>query len=361
MRVDEAVERCYDMGGTDVHTVIDQTLHIRIQGTLHKQDEIITQAEFDEFCQENGVTLYPDRATDVSLVLAGVTCRLNIYWERGRRGIAIRLLSNKIPELDDQHLPDQFRHFLGEKNGMILVTGTVGSGKTTALTALLNEINKTRKCVILTVEDPIEYKHPNKEALFIQREVGSDVPSYHAAIMDALRQDINVVLVGEMREMDTIEAALTLAETGHLVLGTVHTKTLPEAIERMAGAWPTEARDLIVGRIASVFKGGLHMRLLKTIDGGRVAFPHVMVVDNKIRNAIEQRKYSTVEDLMVADPHCYSDVESATDLIKGGRVKPMDVLGFLSKDNQEYVCQRCNLDYDELVAQHEEELRNLGK
>lgn len=342
MTIEEAISRCRDMGGTDVHIIVNYSVHIRVMGDLKLQPDYMDEEEFREFIEKYDVPLYEGKATDASMVVSGITCRFNIYWERGKRGMAIRLLSAEIPELENLKLPAQVNKFLSVKNGMVLVTGTVGSGKTTTIAAMINEFNKVREGVILTVEDPIEFRHESNKCLVIQREVGKDVASYNAAIIDALRQDINIVLVGELREKDTIDAALTLAETGHLVFGTVHTKSLPEAIERMAGTYPPEVRDSVVGRMANVFRGGVHMRLVKKADGKRIAFPHVMYVDNKIRNAIEARKYSTVNDLMVSDPNCYSDIEAACDIYKKGT--PMDAIEpFLSPDDAQVVYDRLGL------------------
>jgi len=207
--------------------------------------------------------------------------RVNIFSQRGNFSIVLRKLETKIPTLDDLKLPDAFKKMTGEKNGLILVCGATGSGKTTSLAALLNEVNSTRSIHIVTLEDPVEYVHPNRKATFNQRELGLDFDAFASGLRAALRQAPKIILVGEMRDRETVELGLKASETGHLVLSTLHTVTAGQAINRVVGMFEQEEEKQVRQRLADTIRWVVAQRLLPKVGGGRVAVHDILA--NTIR------------------------------------------------------------------------------
>jgi twitching motility protein PilT len=208
--------------------------------------------------------------------------RVNIFSQRGNISVVLRKLETKIPTIDELKLPDAFRKMTAEKNGLILVTGATGSGKTTSLAALLNEFNGTRSIHIVTLEDPVEYVHPNRKATFNQRELGLDYDSFANGLRAALRQAPKIILVGEMRDRETAELALKASETGHLVLSTLHTVTAGQAINRIVGMFDQEEERQIRQRLADTVRWVVGQRLLPKVGGGRLAVHDIL--GNTIRS-----------------------------------------------------------------------------
>ena len=215
--------------------------------------------------------------------------RLSIYRQRGAYSIAVRVLSGSIPSLEDLHLPNSLATVSREKRGLVLVTGTTGSGKSTALASMINLINRERACHILTVEDPIEYVLEDQKAIVSQREVGFDTQTFAAAVRGALRQDPDVILIGEMRDIETIEAALIAAETGHLVFSTLHTLDAAETINRVVVAFPPYHQDQVRRQLAGILKAVVSLRLVPRKDGkGRVPACEVLVVNEHVREILSE-------------------------------------------------------------------------
>jgi twitching motility protein PilT len=208
--------------------------------------------------------------------------RVNIFSQRGNFSCVLRKLETRIPTIEELKLPDAFGKMTGEKNGLILVTGATGSGKTTSLAALLNEINATRSIHIVTLEDPVEYVHPNRKATFNQRELGGDYDSFANGLRAALRQAPKIILVGEMRDRETAELAIKASETGHLVLSTLHTVTAGQAINRIVGMFDQEEERQIRQRLADTVRWVVGQRLLPKIGGGRLAVHDIL--GNTIRS-----------------------------------------------------------------------------
>jgi twitching motility protein PilT len=220
---------------------------------------------------------------DSSYWLAGkARFRVNIFSQRGNISCVLRKLETKIPTIDELKLPEAFTKMPGEKNGLILVTGATGSGKTTSLAALLNEINATRSIHIVTLEDPVEYVHPNRKATFNQRELGTDYDTFANGLRAALRQAPKIILVGEMRDRETAELALKASETGHLVLSTLHTVTAGQAINRIVGMFDQEEERQIRQRLADTIRWVVGQRLVPRVGGGRLAVHDIL--GNTIRS-----------------------------------------------------------------------------
>jgi twitching motility protein PilT len=217
--------------------------------------------------------------------------RVNAYMQRGAIGAAFRLIPAEIVSIDDLGLPASVHEFTKKPRGIVLVTGPTGSGKSTSLAAMIDEINATREEHIMTVEDPIEFLHSHKKCIVNQREVGSDAQSFGLALKAALRQDPDVILVGEMRDLETISTALTAAETGHLVFATLHTQSAPQTVDRVIDVFPAHQQDQVRVQLSVALMGIMTQQLLPTMDGsGRVVACEVLVPTPAVRNLIREGK-----------------------------------------------------------------------
>ncbi len=224
--------------------------------------------------------------------------RVNAYRQKGVLGIAMRIIPNRIKTLDELSLPPILKKFTEKKQGLVLVVGPTGHGKSTALASMVNEINKTRNEHILTIEDPIEFVFTPDQSIISQREILLDTPAFADALKAALREDINVVLVGEMRDLESVSAALTIAETGHLVFGTLHTNDAAQSIDRMVDVFPSSQQPQIRSQLASVLVGVVSLRLLPKIGGGRVPSYEIMVSNHAIRNVIRDNKVYEIPNII---------------------------------------------------------------
>ncbi|MCX7816135.1 MAG: PilT/PilU family type 4a pilus ATPase [Syntrophales bacterium] len=232
-------------------------------------------------------TLLREGSCDTSYELPGkARFRVNIFSQRGNYSIVLRKLPTKIPTCAELNLPEAFYRMAEEKNGIILVTGATGSGKSTSLAAILNEINEKKAVHIITLEDPVEFSHPHKKATFNQRELGKDFDTFANGLRAALRQSPKVILVGEMRDRETVEIGLSAAETGHLVLSTLHTVDAGQTINRILGMFPPEEEKQIRVRLADTIRWVVCQRLLPKVGGGRVAAFEIMGMNIRVKDTI---------------------------------------------------------------------------
>jgi twitching motility protein PilT len=232
-------------------------------------------------------TLLAEGSCDLSYELPGkARFRVNIFSQRNNYSTVLRKLETKIPTVDEMGLPEPFYGVAKEKNGIILVTGATGSGKSTSLAAVLNEINEDKSVHVVTLEDPVEFQHPHKRATFNQREMGSDFDTFASGLRAALRQAPKVILVGEMRDRETVEIGLSAAETGHLVMSTLHTVDAGQTINRILGMFNTEEENQIRIRLADTVRWIICQRLLPKEGGGRVAAFEIMGVNLRVKDAI---------------------------------------------------------------------------
>ncbi|MBK7207464.1 MAG: type IV pilus twitching motility protein PilT [Elusimicrobia bacterium] len=228
-------------------------------------------------------------------VSGGPRFRVNIYTQRGLVNLALRAIPSQIPTIRSLGLPSSVEKMADNRRGLILVSGTTGSGKSTTLAAIVDQINVTRKAHILTIEDPIEFVHKNKKSIVNQRELGLDTSNYADALRSAMREDPNVILVGEMRDLETVSAAITAAQTGHLVLSTIHTTNTIQIISRILDLYPPHQQAQVRLQLAETLKGAIAQRLLPLADGsGRVAAQEIMVVTPHIQKAIEENSLMDV-------------------------------------------------------------------
>ncbi len=234
-------------------------------------------------------TLLSEGSCDLSYELLGrVHFRVNVFSQMSNYSIVLRKLESKIPTLQKLNLPKAFEKMALEKNGIILITGATGSGKTTSLAAILNEINKTKSVHVVTLEDPVEYQHPQKKSTFNQREMGNDFETFAGGLRAALRQAPKVILVGEMRDRETLEIGLSAAETGHMVLSTLHTVDAGQTINRILGMFKTEEENQIRIRLADTVRWIACQRLLPKVGGGRVAAFEIMGTNLRVKDTILQ-------------------------------------------------------------------------
>ena len=226
--------------------------------------------------------------------------RVNAFVQQQCVGMVIRTIAAEIPNFEKLGLPEVLKQVIMTKRGLVLVVGPTGSGKSTTLAAMIDRINATRSCHILTIEDPVEYLHHHQLAMVNQREVGTDVASFPEGLHAALREDPDVILLGEMRDLESIAIALTLAETGHLVFATLHTNDAAQALDRVIDVFPSDRRDQIQVQLASTLQGVISQRLLPAVGGGRVAAYEMLVATEAVRNLVREGKSRQLRNVMIA-------------------------------------------------------------
>ena len=296
MTVEELIAQARRDKASDVHLVRGLTPRYRVDGELREMcPEVLTKERCEEIARELlGEEIFEQALkigeADLAHTIAGNRCRLNLFLQQGAWSAAIRLLNDHIPNMSELGLPKVAAELPGYSQGLILITGETGSGKSTTLAAVLNEINKNEYKHILTLEDPIEYVYTPIKCVINQREMGRDTQSFAAGLRAALREDPDVILVGEMRDLETIETALTAAETGHLVFGTVHTNSAADSIDRIVDVFPAERQQQIRLQLSMSLKAVFSQQLLPKVGGGRVLAAEVMKVDGAIRNLIREGK-----------------------------------------------------------------------
>lgn len=296
INISNYIDKAHEMRGSDIHIVCGLPMRTRVDGKLvNMYDEVLTHEDCEAIGELLAGERYPEMEKKGELDLAGtfngVRCRINVFRQSKHTSAVIRLLSDSIPELEGLGLPPAVYQFAEWQRGIIIVTGETGSGKSTTLASLLDRINHTRQEHIITLEDPIEYVYKPDLCTINQREIGTDTDSYETGLKAILREDPDVILIGEMRSLDTIETALTAAETGHLVFATLHTNSAPDAIDRIVAVFPGEKQQQIRLQLSMTLKAVLSQQLLVRKEGkGRVAACELMIVNSAIKNLIREGK-----------------------------------------------------------------------
>ena len=293
--VQDFVSKALSDRASDIHLVCGLTPRYRVDGSIREMGGApLTAEQCAAIARELAGADFPQAEevgeADLAKTISGVRCRLNLFRQQGNWSAAIRLLNSHIPNLSELGLPKVAAEFPKFSQGLVLITGETGSGKSTTLAAILNQINTTQSKHILTLEDPIEYVYTPDKCVINQREIGRDTRSFAAGLRAALREDPDVILVGEMRDLETIETALTAAETGHLVFGTVHTNSAADSIDRIVDVFPAQRQQQIRLQLSMSLKAVLSQQLLPKVGGGRVLACEVMKTDGAIRNLIREGK-----------------------------------------------------------------------
>jgi twitching motility protein PilT len=296
----------WDRGASDLHLTAGYPPVLRIDGDLvpiegeqRLMPPDVARMIRSMFTEDHWAVYLEKKQLDFSFSYQGLgRFRGNAYQQRGAAALALRGIPYGIKTLDDLKAPAGIHTLLKQPYGLVLCVGPTGSGKSTTLAAMIDEINETRACHILTIEDPIEYLHRHKKSLVNQREVGEDTPTFADGLKAALREDPDVILVGEMRDLESIAIALSLAETGHLVFATLHTNDASQALDRIIDVFPAERRDQIQVQLAGSLQGVVSQRLLHSTAGGRVAAFEVLMANDAIRNLVREGKTRQIRNVI---------------------------------------------------------------
>ena len=298
MDLNEILTIAFKAKGSDIHIKTGLPPIVRIDGRLHPIPN--AQRLSPDFVADTAQAMMNDRQrrmfeenfeVDLAYAVPGLgRFRVSVYRQRGTVAMVFRSIAFIIPTLEGLNLPPIMKKVCQEERGLILVTGTTGSGKSSTLAAMIDSINSQRTCNIITIEDPVEFLHRDNKSIISQREVGTDTPTFSAALKGALRQDPDVILVGEMRDYETIETAMTAAETGHLVMSTLHTMDAAETINRIIGVFPPYHQRQVRIQLASIIKAVISQRLVPKSDGkGRVPAVEVMLASARVRECIDDK------------------------------------------------------------------------
>jgi twitching motility protein PilT len=297
-RIEILLEEVVKKKASDLHIQVGLPPMLRVDGSLAPVsgtdvlgEEAVEALIFAVLDEDQKQILLKDKEFDFSFAFGDLgRFRVNAYHERGNLAAALRLIPNEILSVEQLGLPPVVAKFSDYPRGLVLITGPTGSGKSTSLAALVNKINMERAAHIVTIEDPIEYTHKSKRSVIVQREVHYDTYSFSAALRSSLRQDPDVVLIGEMRDLETIAAAITIAETGHLVFATLHTNSAAQSIDRMIDVFPPHQQPQIRAQLSNILQAICSQRLIPAIGGGRVASAEVLIATPAVRNIIREGK-----------------------------------------------------------------------
>ncbi|MDR1789204.1 MAG: type IV pilus twitching motility protein PilT [Opitutaceae bacterium] len=295
--INDLLDIVVEQNASDLHLNVGQPPTLRISGDMLPVDGPALSPDDTERLMKaitpprHSEALARDCGADFGFTyLDKARFRVSVFKTKQHIGVVLRQIPNKLLSLREIGLPDKVRELLERPRGLILVTGPTGSGKTTTLASMVNYINETRSGHIITIEDPIEYYHPHKQCIVTQREIGVDVPSFSEATRRALRQDPDILLVGEMRDLETMEAAITAAETGHLVFGTLHTNSAAKTVDRIVDAFPANLKEMIRTQLSSTLVASISQTLCKRVGGGRVAAFEIMVNTSAVSALIRDNK-----------------------------------------------------------------------
>ncbi len=306
VRIESLLEECVRTKASDIHLQVGLPPILRIDGALRPipgyqslDEATVERLVFSTLEEEQKEILLKDKEFDYSFSFGDLgRFRVNAFHERGNLAGAFRLIPNEIRSIQDLGMPNVITTFADFPRGLVLVTGPTGSGKSTTLAGLVDKINRERSTHIITIEDPIEYIHHSIRSVVVQREVHYDTYSFSAALRSALREDPDVVLIGEMRDLETIQAAITIAETGHLVFATLHTNSASQSIDRMIDVFPPHQQPQIRSQLSNILMAICAQRLVPAIGGGRVVAAEVMVANPAVRSVIREGKTHQLDTII---------------------------------------------------------------
>lgn len=316
--------------GSDLHLSVGDYPIMRIDGVLYRlsKEEVITQEDMvalsSSLLNEKQVKAFHEKMSiDFSIEIDSQDrFRANMFFQKGNISLALRFIPKTIKKLSELGVPDVVYDFIKKSQGLLLLTGPTGHGKSTTLASLIDHINHNRQEHIVTIEDPIEYLHHSDQCLIEQREIGRDAIDFQSALTSCFREDVDVVLVGEMRDLETISTAITAAETGHLILGTLHTNDSVQTVDRIIDVFPAYQQNQIRFQLANVLLGVVSQRLLKQIGGGRIPAVEILIKNRAVENLIRQNQTHqigvTIETSL--DDGMISINRALADLVKEGKV-----------------------------------------
>ena len=329
-RIETLLEECIRKNASDIHIQVGLPPILRVDGQLipiasqpvltPQMVEGLVFATLDESQQK---ILLKDKEFDYSFAFGELgRFRANAFHERGNLACAFRLIPNKIQTIAELGLPGVVETFADYPRGLVLVTGPTGSGKSTTLAAIVDKINREKAVHILTIEDPIEFTHKSQRSVVVQREVHYDTFSFAAALRSALREDPDVVLLGEMRDLETISSAITIAETGHLVLATLHTNSAAQSVDRMIDVFPAHQQPQVRSQLSNILMAICAQRLVPAIGGGRIAAAEIMVANSAIRSLIRDGKTHQIDSMIQTGASAGMQTMDSTlaKLVKNGTV-----------------------------------------
>ncbi len=334
IRIETLLEEVINRKASDLHLQVGLSPVFRVDGELlvggdgsvmdEKSMESVVYSMLDDRQRE---ILLKYREFDFGFTFGSLgRFRVNVFYERGNLAAAFRLIPNELKTITELGMPSSVANFANLSRGLVLITGPAGSGKSTTLASLINKINEERSQYIITIEDPIEFIHKSNKSVIAQREVHHDTESFATALRSSLRQDPDVVLIGEMRDLETIYSAITIAETGHLVFATLHTNSASQSIDRMIGAFPPHQQSQIRYQLANVLKAVCSQCLVPAIQGGRVPASEVFIVNSASRNLIREGKNYQLNSVIQtgSDVGMQTLDNSLVDLVRSGKVRQSD-------------------------------------
>ena len=330
VRIEMLLQEVINQNASDLHLQVGLPPMIRIDGSLGPiantpvlDAEAVERLVFGILVEDQQQILLKDKEFDFSFAFGTLgRFRVNAFHERGNIAAALRLIPNDIKTVTELGLPTVVENFANYPRGLVLVTGPTGSGKSTTLAALIDKINTEKAVHIITIEDPIEFTHKSKRSVIVQREVHYDTYSFNAALRSALREDPDVVLIGEMRDLETISAAITIAETGHLVFATLHTNSASQSIDRMVNVFPPHQQPQIKAQLANILQAIMAQRLIPSIGGGRIVASEILIANSAVRNIIREGKSHQLDNVIQtsSDEGMQSMDRTLVNLVQSGQI-----------------------------------------
>jgi twitching motility protein PilT len=330
LRIEALLEEVIKHKASDLHLQVSLMPMLRVDGALKPvsgadvlSEETVESLIFSILDEDQKQILLKDKEFDFSFAFGDLgRFRVNAFHERGNLAAALRLIPNEILSIEQLGLPQIVNKFADYPRGLVLITGPTGSGKSTTLASLINKINHDRAAHIITIEDPIEFTHKSIKSVIVQREVHYDTYSFSAALRSSLREDPDVVLIGEMRDLETIAAAITIAETGHLVFATLHTNSAAQSIDRMIDVFPPHQQPQIRSQLSNILMAICSQRLIPAIGGGRIASAEILVATPAVRNIIREGKSHQLDAVIQtgAEFGMQSMDKTLVNLIHGGTI-----------------------------------------
>jgi twitching motility protein PilT len=325
---------------SDLHIIVGKPPILRVDGELKiiPDIEVVTRelAEkmiFGILTERQQKKFIDERELDISYEIAEYSrYRVNLHYEKDNVGLVARVISNQIPSMEDLQMPEIVTQLIQRTSGLFLVTGPTGCGKSTTLAAMIERINQTRSAHIITLEDPIEFVHQPKKSIIKQRQLGTDILSFEDALKHVLRQDPNVIMVGEMRDLETIAATITLAETGHLVLATLHTHSASQTIDRIIDVFPPHQQSQVRLQLSISLSGVLTQQLVPRVGGGRVAVREILINTPAISNIIRENKIPQIKSVIQtsADEGMFSMEQNIKELLDNNSIDEATALAYLN-------------------------------